>query len=134
MQWAGPDSGAPGGRLDKGSVPGLYILNTWHYGDPEMFALGNLIDSLAYILNMALTIYMWLIIARALLTWVNPDPYNPIVRFLYNVTEPVLGWVRSRLPVVFGGLDLSPLVVLLGIVFLQRFLVATLIDLARRIG
>jgi len=99
-----------------------------------MFALGNLIDSLAYILNMALTIYMWLIIARALLTWVNPDPYNPIVRFLYNVTEPVLGWVRSRLPVVFGGLDLSPLVVLLGIVFLQRFLVATLIDLARRIG
>ena len=99
-----------------------------------MFALGHLIDSLAYLLNMALTIYMWLIIARALLTWVNPDPYNPIVRFLYNVTEPVLGWVRSRVPVVFGGLDLSPLLVLLGIVFLQRFLVATLIDLARRIG
>ena len=99
-----------------------------------MFALGNLIDSLAYILNMALTIYMWLIIARALLTWVNPDPYNPIVRFLYNVTEPVLEWVRSRVPVVFGGLDLSPLLVLLGIVFLQRFLVSTLFDLARRIG
>jgi YggT family protein len=99
-----------------------------------MFALGNLIDSLAYILNMALTIYMWLIIARALLTWVNPDPYNPIVRFLYNITEPVLEWVRSRVPVVFGGLDLSPLLVLLGIVFLQRFLVATLFDLARRIG
>jgi YggT family protein len=99
-----------------------------------MFALGNLIDSLAYILNMALTIYMWLIIARALLTWVNPDPYNPIVRFLYNVTEPVLAWVRSRVPVVFGGLDLSPLLVLLAIVFLQRFLVSTLIDLARRIG
>jgi YggT family protein len=99
-----------------------------------MFALGNLIDSLAYILNMALTIYMWLIIARALLTWVNPDPYNPIVRFLYNVTEPVLAWVRSRVPVVFGGLDLSPLLVLLAIVFLQRFLVSTLIELARRIG
>ena len=99
-----------------------------------MFALGNLIDSLAYILNMALTIYMWLIIARALLTWVNPDPYNPIIRFLYNITEPVLEWVRSRVPVVFGGLDLSPLLVLLGIVFLQRFLVATLFDLARRIG
>ena len=99
-----------------------------------MFALGNLIDALAYILNMALTIYMWIIIARALLTWVNPDPYNPIVRFLYNVTEPVLGWVRSRVPVVFGGLDLSPLLVLLGIVFLQRFLVTTLYDLVRRIG
>ena len=99
-----------------------------------MFALGHLIGALAYILDMALPVYMWLIIARALLTWVNPDPYNPIVRFLYNVTEPVLGWVRSRVPVVFGGLDLSPLLVLLGIVFLQRFLVLTLFDLARRIG
>lgn len=99
-----------------------------------MFALGNLIGSLAYILDLVLTIYMWLIIARALLSWVNPDPYNPIVRFLYNVTEPVLDWVRTRVPVVFGGLDLSPLLVLLAIVFLQRFLVATLYDLARRVG
>ncbi len=99
-----------------------------------MFAVGNLIGSLAYILDLVLTIYMWVIIARALLSWVNPDPFNPIVRFLYNVTEPVLNWVRSRVPVVFGGLDLAPLVVLLGIVFLQRFLVATLFDLARRVG
>ena len=99
-----------------------------------MFALGNLIAALAQILDLALTIYMWLIIARALLTWVNPDPFNPIVRFLYNVTEPVLGWVRSRVPVVFGGLDLAPLLVLLAIIFLQRFLVATLMDLALRLG
>jgi YggT family protein len=99
-----------------------------------MFALGNLIGSLAYILDLVLTIYMWLIIARALLSWVNPDPYNPIVRFLYNVTEPVLNWVRTRVPVVFGGFDLAPLLVLLAIVFLQRFLVATLYDLARRIA
>ncbi len=99
-----------------------------------MFALGNLIDSLAYILNMALTIYMWLIIARALLTWVNPDPYNPIVRFLYNVTEPVLGWVRRRVPIIFGGLDLSPLLILLAIVFLRRFLILTLVELAQRLG
>jgi YggT family protein len=99
-----------------------------------MFALGNLIGALAYILDLVLTIYMWLIIARALLSWVNPDPYNPIVRFLYNVTEPVLNWVRTRVPVVFGGLDLAPLLVLLAIVFLQRFLVATLFDLARRIA
>jgi YggT family protein len=138
MARAGPRGrtgvGDSGDGLDKGSSPGLYILHIKPCGELEMFALGNLIDSLAYILNMALTIYMWLIIARALLTWVNPDPYNPIVRFLYNVTEPVLGWVRSRVPVVFGGLDLSPLLVLLGIVFLQRFLVATLFDLARRIG
>ena len=99
-----------------------------------MFALGHLIEAMASILDLALTIYMWVIIARALLSWVNPDPFNPIVRFLYNVTEPVLNWVRTRVPVVFGGLDLAPLLVLLAIVFLQRFLVATLFDLARRVG
>jgi YggT family protein len=99
-----------------------------------MFAVGNLIEALAYILNLALTIYMWLIIARALLSWVNPDPFNPIVQFLYKVTEPVMGWVRQRVPLIFGGLDLSPLLVLLAVVFLQRFLVATLYDLARRLG
>jgi len=98
-----------------------------------MFAFRHLIEALAEILNLGLTIYMWLIIARALLSWVNPDPYNPIVRFLYNVTEPVLGWVRRRVPIVFGGLDLSPILVLLAIVFLQKFLIASLIDLAYRI-
>ncbi len=99
-----------------------------------MFALRHLLEALAYILDLGLTIYMWLIIARALLSWVNPDPFNPIVRFLYNVTEPVMGWVRRRVPIVFGGLDLSPILVLLAIVFLQKFLVASLLDLAYRIG
>jgi YggT family protein len=98
-----------------------------------MFALRHLIEALAEILNLGLTIYMWLIIAQAVLSWVNPDPYNPIVRFLYKVTEPVLNWVRQRLPVVIGGLDLSPILVLLAIVFLQKFLVASLLDLAFRI-
>jgi YggT family protein len=99
-----------------------------------MFALRNLIEAFATIVDLALNIYLWLIIARALLSWVNPDPYNPIVRFLYNVTEPVLGYVRRRLALVFGGLDLSPLLVLVAIFFLQRFLVATLMDLARTLG
>lgn len=99
-----------------------------------MFAVGNLIAALASILDLALTIYMWVIIARALLSWVNPDPFNPIVQFLYKITEPVLGWVRERVPVVFGGLDLGPLLVLLAIIFLQRFLVATLFELARRLS
>jgi YggT family protein len=99
-----------------------------------MFALRHLIDAVATILDLALNVYMWVIIARALLSWVNPDPYNPIVRFLYNVTEPVLAWVRRRVPVVFGGLDLTPILVLLAIVFLQRFLIATLHDLAMRLG
>ena len=76
---------------------------------------------------------MWLIIARALLSWVNPDPYNPIVRFLYNVTEPVLGWVRRRVPIVFGGLDLRPSWCCWPSSFFQKFLVASLLDLACRL-
>jgi YggT family protein len=99
-----------------------------------MFALKNLLEALTSILDLALTVYMWIIIARALLSWVNPDPYNPIVRFLYTITEPVLGWVRRRVPLIFGGLDLSPILVLLAIIFLQRFLVSTLWDLAQRLG
>jgi len=98
-----------------------------------MFALRHLLVALAQVLNLGLTIYMWLIIARALLSWVNPDPYNPIVRFLYNVTEPVLAWLRQRLPLVYSGLDLSPLLVLLAIVFLKNFLIASILDLAYRI-
>ncbi len=99
-----------------------------------MFALKNLILAFATILDLALNVYMWLIIARAILSWVSPDPYNPIVRFLYNVTEPVLSAIRRRVPLIFGGLDLTPLVVLLAIVFLQRFLVGTLMDFARLMG
>ena len=98
-----------------------------------MFALRHLLEAVVEILNLGLTIYMWLIVARAILSWVSPDPYNPNVRFLYNATEPVLGWVRRRVPIVFGGLDLSPILVLLAIVFLQKFLVASLLDLAYRI-
>ncbi len=97
-----------------------------------MFAIRHLIEAAAEIINLGLTIYMWIIIARAILSWVNPDPYNPIVRFLYNVTEPVLSRVRRLVPVAFGGLDLSPILVLLAIVFLQKFLVASLLDMASR--
>ena len=99
-----------------------------------MFVFKYFLDALASIIDNVLYIYMLIIIARALLSWVNPDPYNSIVRFLYNVTEPVMGFVRRRVPIVFGGLDLSPILVLLAIVFLQKFLVASLLDLAYRIG
>jgi len=99
-----------------------------------MIAFRHLLDAIATVLDLALNIYMWLIIARALLSWVNPDPYNPIVRFLYNVTEPVLSFLRRRVPVVFGGLDLSPLIVIAAIMFLRIFLVQTLRDWARLIG
>jgi YggT family protein len=96
-----------------------------------MLVLANLFEAVAVVLDMGLTIYMWIIIAGAILSWVNPDPYNPIVRFINTATEPVLYQVRKRLPVSFGGIDISPVVVLLAIVFLQTFVVDTLRDLAR---
>lgn len=95
-----------------------------------MLVLSNLLGAMATALQLVLTLYMWIVIARALISWVNPDPYNPIVRFLYNATEPLLYRVRRVLPVFAGGLDLSPLVVVVAIYFLQAFLVQSLRDLA----
>ncbi len=99
-----------------------------------MFALTYFLEALASILDLALNIYTWVVIARALLSWVNPDPYNPIVRFLYNVTEPVLAWVRRRVPLIYAGLDLSPLLVLLVLYFLRLYLVRVLLHLAQTLG
>ncbi|MFU8770479.1 MAG: YggT family protein [Desulfotignum sp.] len=96
-----------------------------------MFVLANFLTAVAVILDYGLTIYMWIVIAGAVLSWVNPDPYNPIVRFINNVTEPVLYQIRKRLPVNFGGIDISPIVVILAIIFLQNFVVNTLHGLAR---
>lgn len=95
-----------------------------------MFAFGNFIRAIATVLNVVLTLYMWLIIIRAVLSWVNPDPFNMIVRIINNVTEPVLYQIRRRIPVNFGGIDFSPLIVILAIYFLQIFLVESLFMLA----
>ena len=97
-----------------------------------MFVLGNLLVALASVIGIVLKLYMWIIIARAVISWVNPDPYNPIVRFLYSITDPVLLAIRRRLPLSFGGIDFSPIVVILAIIFLQQFLVASLLHLAGR--
>ena len=100
-----------------------------------MFPIANLLISFAHLLGFILQAYMWVIIGRALISWVNPDPYNPIVRILHNLTEPVLYQVRKKLPFTYtSGMDLSPIVVMLIIMFLQSFLVRTLIDIANRIG
>jgi YggT family protein len=94
-----------------------------------MFVFGNLMEATAKVIDMGLTLYMWIIIARALISWVNPDPYNPIVLFLYRVTEPVLRPIRRRLS--FGmGIDFSPIIVIMAIYFLQIFLVKTMIRMA----
>jgi len=95
-----------------------------------MFIIGNFIAAAARIVDIALTLYMWIIIIRAILSWVNPDPYNPIVRLLYQVTEPVMALVRRWIPLRGMGIDLSPIIILLAIVFLQSFLVPSLMQLA----
>ena len=96
-----------------------------------MFILANLLIALAQVVDYLLWAYMWIVIARAVISWVNPDPYNPIVRFLYGATEPVLYRLRRALPLYGGGIDFSPIIVFVAIVFLQRFLVQSLYDLAR---
>jgi YggT family protein len=96
-----------------------------------MFVLSNFVVALARIIDIVLTLYMWLIIARALISWVNADPYNQIVIFLYKATEPVLRLVRRIIPFRNIGIDLSPMIVILVILFLQYFLVETIIQFAR---
>jgi YggT family protein len=96
-----------------------------------MFILANLLQAIAVVLNIVLTLYFWIIIISAVLSWVNPDPYNPIVRFIRSLTEPAFSLVRRWLPFTFvGGLDLSPIVVLLLIQFLKVFLVQSISQLA----
>ena len=98
-----------------------------------MFAFGNVLLATATIVDYILWLYMWIIIARALISWVNPDPWNPIVQFLERVTEPVLSpirrWLNWRM-----GIDLSPIIAILAIVFLQIAVVQTLKDLSVRLN
>jgi YggT family protein len=96
-----------------------------------MFVISNLLIAVGKVVDIALTIFMWIIIARAILSWVSPDPYNPVVRFIHNITEPVLYQIRRRIPLSFGGIDFSPILVLLAVIFLQRFVVESLYEFAR---
>jgi YggT family protein len=98
-----------------------------------MFVFGNLIITIAEILNYLLEIYFWIIIIAALLSWVSPDPYNPIVRFLYRITEPTLRPIRRLIGNRLGPIDISPLVVILVITFIQKFLIVSLIDIGYRL-
>ena len=99
-----------------------------------MIFLSNFLEAAAIVIGWVLQIYMWIIIARAILSWVSPDPYNPIVRFIHNITEPVLYQVRKRIPIMMGGIDFSPIIVLLAILFLQHFVVQSLLDWAAKLG
>ncbi len=98
-----------------------------------MFVFSNFLIAIAKILDIALTILYWLILIRALISWVSPDPFNPIVQFLEKTTEPILYPIRKILPAGFRfGIDISPIIAFLAILFLKSFLVRTLIDLAIR--
>ena len=96
-----------------------------------MFIIGHFLNAIAVVIYYALNIFLWIVIARAVLSWVNPDPYNPLVRFIHNLTEPVLIQIRKRIPVYFGGIDISPIIVFLAIIFLQKFLVGSLSGMAQ---
>ncbi len=91
-----------------------------------MFVAGNLLSAVATVLDMVLEFYKWVVIIAVLLSWVNPDPYNPIVQFLRKVTEPVFSPIRRVMGRYGFGIDLSPLIVIIVIIFLQQFLVPSL--------
>jgi YggT family protein len=95
-----------------------------------MFILGNFIIAAARVLDVILFLYTWIIFVRAIISWVNPDPWNPIVQFLHRVTEPILQPIRRLMP--FGPMDFSPIIVFVIIIFLRSFLVVTLMDIGSR--
>lgn len=99
-----------------------------------MLVVSNFFMTLANIIDFILMAYMWIIIGRAIISWVNADPYNPIVRFLYEATEPVLSRIRKMLPVSVGGIDFSPMILIVVIMFLQSFVVTTLKQFAVGMG
>ncbi len=90
--------------------------------------LGNIVGGLALVVDNVLGIYSWIVIISVLLSWVNPDPYNPVVKILRNLTQPVFGYVRRYLPfAVIGAIDLSPIIVLFAIQFLKYAIVRNLV-------
>ena len=96
-----------------------------------MFVIANLISAVAEVIGVVLTMLYWLILIRAVVSWVNPDPLNPLVKFLYKTTEPVLYPIRKMLPATLDiGFDVSPIIAFLAILFLKVFLVRTLLDLS----
>ncbi len=99
-----------------------------------MFVAGNFLSGVAYVLDTVLFVYMWIIIIRAVISWVNPDPWNPIVQILHRLTDPVLLTIRRRIPfAIAGGMDLSPIIAILIIYFLQIAVVGSMKDLAMQL-
>ena len=81
-----------------------------------------LINSFAVVIIGIVSLYKWVIIIGALISWVRPDPYNPIVQMLYRLTEPAYAFVRRFIPTVFGGIDIAPIIIIFVLIFLETFL------------
>ena len=96
-----------------------------------MFILANFILAVANILDIALFLYMVIVIGRAVLTWIKHDPDHVVIKFVHSVTEPVLAGIKKKLPLVYGGFDFSPLVVVLAIYFFQTFVIESLTQIAQ---
>ena len=94
-----------------------------------MAILNDLLIVFGQMVLMLLQVYIFIVVARAVISWVGPDPYNPIVRFLYNATDPVLQRIRRVLPLQFSGFDLSPLALLFALYFVQRLIQRLLLRL-----
>jgi YggT family protein len=97
-----------------------------------MFVLSELFRALAWLVDYVLWLYLWVVIIRALISWVSPDPWNPVVQFLSRVTDPVLRPIRQRLPMT--PIDFSPLILIVAIEFLRQFLVRVLYAAAHQVG
>lgn len=97
-----------------------------------MFIVGNFLIAFARLAEILITILYWLILIRALISWVNPDPFNPIVQFLYRATDPILTPIRRVVPPL-GPFDISPIVAFLILYFLNLFLIPSLVGLGMRL-
>ncbi len=92
--------------------------------------LSTFIQAVAQIMSMAINIYIWIVIIAALISWVRPDPYNPIVQILYKLTEPVYAKIRRFIPTIISGIDITPIIVILALQFINLFFVKLLYSFA----
>ena len=99
-----------------------------------MYIVGYFLQGIAAVLEVALSMYWWIIIGSVVVSWIGADPFNPIIRFLRAATEPVYYRIQRALPVVIGGMDFTPIVALLGLEFLRVFLVQSLYQAAAEVG
>ena len=97
-----------------------------------MFVFGNFVTTLGYILDMLLTVYFWVIFVRVFLSWVRPDPYNPLVRTICKLVDPITYRISRIIPTRVGMVDLAPFILMLIIIFFQKFLVRTIFDIGLR--